>query len=430
MDLKRVQAYYFRKDIQNALLDSAKNREVAPRYLDSFGKRPDTIEYPNDIKALVEKGATSFHCSEELWSNPLNLKTEMKIEDLNELRIGWDLIIDIDSKFLDYSKVATKLIIDALRFHNIHNIGLKYSGNKGFHIAIPWGAFPKEVNGIETAKLFPELPRAIAQYLGAFIKDKLIEEINSMTRTTVADVVKKYIRGEEKVGDYAEKVIPDIVLVSPRHLFRMPYSLNEKSGLASIVIKPEQLKEFSPGWAKPERVYPKQFLPVPEKDEAKELVREAWDWKKHQTPQQSKFEGKSTELIVKDAGPELYPPCIQYILKGMKQDGRKRALFILLNFFKSISLSDEEIKQKIDEWNALNFKPLKQGYISTQISWFAKSKIRLPPNCDKTYYKDIACCYPDNFCSKIKNPVKYVSGKQRLLQQAQRPARGRKSRQT
>src|SRR5690606_27815409 len=32
----------------------------------------------------------------------------------------------------------------------------------------------------------------------------------------------------------------DLVLVSPRHLFRMPYSLHEKTALASIVISPEE----------------------------------------------------------------------------------------------------------------------------------------------------------------------------------------------
>jgi DNA primase catalytic subunit len=27
------------------------------------------------------------------------------------------------------------------------NIGIKFSGSKGFHILIPWKAFPEEING-------------------------------------------------------------------------------------------------------------------------------------------------------------------------------------------------------------------------------------------------------------------------------------------
>ena len=416
---KKAKFYYLRKDIQNVLLGISKSREVVPKYMEGFGKRPDTLEYENDIKNLAEKGATSFHCSEELWKNPLDLKTELSSEDMNELRLGWDLLIDIDSKYLDYSKIAAELIIDALKFHNVQNIGLKYSGNKGFHIVVPWKSFPEEINGIQTSKLFPEVPRAIAGYLNSFIKERLITEISIKTQSS------KYIKGEEKAGDFAEKVMPDIVLVSPRHLFRMPYSLNEKSGLSSVVIRADQLKNFHPGWAMPDRVYVKQFIPEADKNEAKELLIQALDWKKNLRPK-AFSDGQRKEFIVKDASPEFYPPCIQYILQGLKHDGRKRALFILLNFFKSISLSNDEISKKIDDWNKLNYKPLKQGYILAQLSWFSKNRTMLPPNCDKSYYKDIAVCCPDNFCSKISNPVKYVSGKLRLQQQMKPKAKRKK----
>jgi hypothetical protein len=338
----------------------------------------------------------------------------MTSEQLNELRQGWDLIIDIDSKYLEYSKIAAELIIEALKFHNVTNIGLKYSGNKGFHIGIPWNAFPKEINGTETAKLFPEVPRMITQYLRDFIKEQLIARINELTQST--SIRDKYITGEDKTGDFAEKVMPDLILVSPRHLFRMPYSLNEKSGLVSIVIRPDQIKEFHPAWAKPERVIPRPFLPAAKKDEAKSLVLQALDWKKRHS--EKKFiEERKGEFIVKDATPDSYPPCIKCILQGIKQDGRKRALFILMNFFKTLSMQNEEIRQKIDEWNKLNAKLLKQGYIFAQLSWFSKAKARMPPNCDKSYYKDIAVCNPDDFCRKITNPVKYVSGRLRLKNQ-------------
>jgi DNA primase catalytic subunit len=429
MDFKRARFYYMRKDIQNVLLGMSKNREVVPRYGEGFGKRPDSIEYANDISGLVEKGATSFHCSEELWRNPLDLKTDLTQEQANELRIGWDLILDIDSKFLEYSKIATELVIESLKFHNIHNVGLKFSGNKGWHIALGYEAFPKTLNELNVKDFFPDGPRLISSYLNDLIRKKLSERILELN--SVKEISERLQR---PVGDFYDKdefnpfmvVDIDTILISPRHLFRMPYSLNEKSGLSSIVIYPDQIKNFHPGWAKPDRVLPKRFIPEPEKNEAKELLLQALDWKKHAKQKFIERQGDKRELIVKDASPEFYPPCIKYILEGMKHDGRKRALFILLNFLKSVSLSDEDIAKKIDEWNKLNFKPLKQGYIISQLSWFSKNRTMLPPNCDKSYYKDIAVCHPDFFCPKIKNPVKYVSEKLRIQNQNNQPKGRRK----
>jgi hypothetical protein len=420
MDMGKARQYYLRKDIQAALLDFAKKREIAFNFNGRFGKRPDILEYENDFRVLVENGITSFHCSEELWKNPLELKTDMTPEQMCNLRSGWDLIIDIDSKFLDYSKVAAKLIISALKFHNIQNIGLKYSGNKGFHIAVPWNAFPKEIDNIQTEKLFPDLPRKITGYLKDFIKDKLVEEIGKLTQQS------SYIKGKEKVGDFAEDVMPDLVLVSPRHLFRAPYSLNEKSGFASIVLSPEQLDGFHPGMAKPEKVIPKPFLPEAKKDEAKELVIQALDWDRKRDQVQratnTTQQYKRTDFVIKDASPEVYPPCVKCISAGIKSDGRKRALFILLNFFRSINMPESEIREKVNQWNKANYQPLREGYVLSQISWTMKHKAMLPPNCENARYKEIAVCQPDFFCRKIKNPVNYIIVKNRAREN-QKPAK-------
>ena len=93
------QIYYGRKDIQKAMFEFCKHREtIASFNYEYFAKRPDCFDYPNDILLAAKKGATSFHCSEELWVNPLNIKTDMTKEQYNEIKIGWDFLIDIDSK--------------------------------------------------------------------------------------------------------------------------------------------------------------------------------------------------------------------------------------------------------------------------------------------------------------------------------------------
>ena len=137
--------HYKKPEIQKAIVDSCKNREVATRFGEGFGKRPDTLTYPNDVLELVKNGATSFHVSEELWKNPLNISTDMKKREVEQLRIGWDLIIDIDFEEWNSTKLIAHEIITALKKHNLSSISCKFSGNKGFHIGVPFEAFPKKV---------------------------------------------------------------------------------------------------------------------------------------------------------------------------------------------------------------------------------------------------------------------------------------------
>jgi len=98
------QVYYSRKDVQKEIYEFSRKREVVPRYFEGFGKRPDTLEFMGDVFSLVKRGATSFHCSEEIWEDPLEIKTGMSEKELNDLRTGWDFLIDIDCKYFEFAK--------------------------------------------------------------------------------------------------------------------------------------------------------------------------------------------------------------------------------------------------------------------------------------------------------------------------------------
>ena len=167
--------HYKRKDIQRLIVESAPNREVGTRFGNKgFGRRPDVLIYENDILEGVKKGVTSFHISEERWQNPLDLETGLNKKQLDELRIGWDLVLDIDCPHWYYSKLTTYLFIQALKEHNIKSISCKFSGNKGFHIGVPFEAFPEMVNDIPAKDWFPEGPKKIALYLLDYIAKNLI----------------------------------------------------------------------------------------------------------------------------------------------------------------------------------------------------------------------------------------------------------------
>jgi len=496
---KRIRAitklYYSNPRVQEAIAKFSIDREVVPRYYDGFGKRPDIIQYSSDVMGLVNKGATSFHCSEELWKDPLEINSDMGVEEFNDIRKGWDLVIDIDSPFLDCSKIATLLIIEALEQHGVKNYGIKFSGSKGFHVIVGRKAFPKKHDEKETKEMFPEWPRAISEFLMDYIRreynKKVGEELSEKDVEKRTNLTKEELRGrcclicnksarkgsivkfrcdtcsseierrdikitkrrlkclnnycagileiveekdhyycetckdpdnknlplssirhsdsfEETRGINAEKIAAlDLVLVAPRHLFRMPYSLHEKTALSSIVLEKNEIDKFSPRDADPLKVKIKEFLPEIKEGEAKILLSAAIDWKKTQSSAEDKLEKKKyknyEKIDVSGVSEDMFPAPIKKLMKGL-EEGRKRGLFILLTFLRSLNFPAEEINNKIREWNKKNKPPLKEGYVKSQIDWHLRQKRRiLPPNYENdSFYRDLKLFdkMPD-----VKNPL-------------------------
>lgn len=503
--------YYSQPEIKKALFEFAENRETIPRYYEGFGKRPDALQFQNDVIEHVKRGATSFHCSEELWSDPLEISTEMSRKEFNELRSGWDFLLDIDSPYLEYSKIYAQLLIEALEFHGVKNIGVKFSGSKGFHVIVPWKAFPKEIYEQKTKDMFPEWPRIMCEYLDSILKPKLTEKIfqeqslkelaqrtgkeesdliideclsckrqatikhqvtwicencrdigevvrigknrtpkcpNEHCRKDMVEVDRKEILFCEycnfnskdnpemftKARQKTESLIEaDLILVASRHLFRMPYSLHEKTALASITIDKHKINEFQITDAKPFKFTVKDYYPVPLENEAKDLLLQALDW--HEQKQrdenrmqekresvaeslpktQKKQTGEFKRVEIPDPPEEIFPPQIKLLLQGVKQDGRKRALMILISFFKSLGVPDIEIEKRMLEWNEKNYNPIKKGYILSQLSWYKRHPNRLPPNFSNPIYKDLNVDKPDRLALETKNPVSYAVKKYFML---------------
>ncbi|MEA3430965.1 MAG: hypothetical protein U9R08_06860 [Nanoarchaeota archaeon] len=412
--------HYKRIEIQQAMVEAAKSREVAVSYnMKGYGKRPDVLNHANDVMELVKGGATSFHVSEEIWSNPLQIDSKMSRKELENLRKGWDLLLDIDCKSLEYSKITADLLIKALKYHDIKCISCKFSGNHGFHIGIPFEAFPDKVHNKETRTLFPEAPRFIAAYLQSMIKEKLVEnllkfeDINTIaakTEKTYTEIIK------DNKFDPFEVIDIDTILIASRHLYRMPYSFNEKSGWVSIPIDPDKVLEFDVETAKAENVKISEFkfLDVNKvrPNEARQLILQAYDFNlkkidEYKEEKQSRYED------LQEAIPEqFFPPCIKKVLEGL-DDGKKRAVFILINFLSSVGWGYDEIEKRLKEWNSRNKDPLKEVYLLGQARYAKQHKKKiLPPNCNNNmYYKDLAICLPDNLCGKVKNPVNYARRK-------------------
>ena len=481
ISLNTALKHYKRKDMQDEMLLAAQDKEVVARFGDrGFGKRPDTLKYPSDILEQVKNGATSFHVSEERWRNPLQLTTPMNKKDADNLRTGWDLVIDIDFEAWEITKLIANEIIKALKEHGVSSISCKFSGNKGFHIGVPFEAFPEKVHDQETRTLFPEATKRVVSYLADYIDSKekgfalskkIIKsnEFNDFLKKTgksadeftkdiclecgaglksedkkqveficpkcgksvKADESVKYMLCDkdniymERIQNSEKKKCPkcsgvkfgkkvnlfiDTLLVSSRHLYRMAYSLHEKSGLVSMPIDHKKIMEFEKEQAKPDgfRVSRLKFINKRniKKGEAGKLIMQAFDYK----PQieEEKFEKKEYKPLGFALQEEFFPPCIKKGLKGLK-DGRKRFSFILINFLTNVGWDYDKIEKLFVEWNKRNDEPLREVSLLGQLKYHKRNKKKiLPPNCDNAaYYKDIGICEPDNLCKRIKNPVNY-----------------------
>ncbi|MEM5872187.1 MAG: hypothetical protein QW051_04930, partial [Candidatus Aenigmatarchaeota archaeon] len=268
MDLKKVYEYYSREDVQNFIFEFSRNREVVGVFRNgSYSQRPNAIIYPNDILAMVKTGVVEFHGSLERWSNPMNLRED----NYEKLRVGWDLIFDIDCENFEHGKIAANAFVWALKEHDIKNVYLKFTGGTGFHIGIPWEAIPKKIDYKPTVSLYPELPRKIIMYLKQYVYEKLEKDLlKKFSPEDIAQQTNKplgEILTEDGLNVY-QVVDIDPILISPRHLFRLPYSLNGKTFLVSLPIKLEKLSEFEKGLAKPEKIkVEEKFLRQAEENE-------------------------------------------------------------------------------------------------------------------------------------------------------------------
>lgn len=515
-------SHYKRAEVKRAIAFQAIDKEVSVMFAGGkFGKRPDVISYENDVLELAKKKVSSFHCSEELWYNPLSIQTGMNRKDLDELRKGWDLILDIDCPNWDLSRLITHLFIKALKDHGVRSITVKFSGNKGFHVAVPFEAFPSQVffdGEIKNTKdLFPEAPKKIALYLLSYITEHYatvnndaeivsldghefsfsdLKKVSAKEQSVIAyrcvdckkifdkippstarvyqcdrcgyvshpkgfpDIIKceqcsfpvsvkkqvKHYCPHCKSGSYPEKLFNllavvevDTVLLASRHLYRMPYSLHEKSGLVSVPISLDDVLTFDKSRAHPDTVvFSKQFLvrETASPDETTDLLRESLskdliDLKHIHADINLKEFSKQKEIPLPDTAipEEFFPPCMNCVLGGL-EDGKKRALFVLINFLRVSGWNYDEIEKRVYDWNEKNPEPLRETYLKGQLMQIKKDKQPLPPpNCsNQDYYSSLLICQPDSFCSRVKNPAMYAKKQQELsLQKKSKKSSSKKS---
>ncbi|MBI3413595.1 MAG: hypothetical protein HY051_05985 [Candidatus Aenigmarchaeota archaeon] len=484
MNYRQILDYYSREDVQNALLEASKDREVAGIFKNgSFGHRPNVLIYPTDIVNMAKSGTVSFHGSVERWDNPMSLRPGMSREDMDDLRKGFELIIDIDIKDFEFAKIYTKIFFDELTKYGIKNIGVKYTGGKSFHMGIPFESFPEKIDYKPTRTQYPLIPQVIVLYLSKKLKPKLEDallrtepDITEMARklqiapekligSEGLDISKifnlnkppgagkiisndpnspKYegslnesnkgkMEGNKATEEFVGKSIAEYGLFTSRHMFRLPYSLHESSFLVSLPIKISDIDKFEKSEAKPENVkVAERFLNSENTDneEMETLITEAMDWNSSKAKEEEvkkRFIALNSDKIPQ----EFFPPSIQKITYGLP-DGRKRSILILFNFLRNMNWSDDEIENFITEWNQKNTPPLPANYVRGQIRWLRASKKMLPPNFDKeNFYRSMGINFDTETKANARNPVTYAIRSFRAASRktAKKPVKGRRTKE-
>ncbi len=401
---EQVKEYYRRDDVTAKMVRIAADREVAPTYPYGYGTRPDAVNLPGDFRRFVDEGAIAFHGSVERWKNPM-LIDEM---DADDLRTGWDLIMDIDCDAdLQFAKVTAARLLQELEELGVASASVKFSGNRGFHVGVRQECFPGRVQGTPLAAWYPELPQAIVSFLRDRLAAELSEafvDIDGSVRSTVYD------------GD-GEPTPYDLVDIEnnwgDRHLFRLPYSVNEKSWLVSLPLEPSEdaIMEFEKEDAAIDDIsVDAAFLDDYADGEAEQLVVEALDWRAKQPQREEREEFDGDFDVPDEAVPEdRFPPTIHNILAGL-EDGRKRAVFILVTFLQHVGYDFDAIEGMLHEWNDRNAEPLDESYIRTQLNWHERQDDPLmPPNWDANgFYRDMKVYEEDPLTENTSNPVSYT----------------------
>jgi len=430
--MQKAWNWYSRDSVQRALIEVAKNREVVCVFKDgNFGKRPDVIQYPQDILQDVTEGTVAFHGSVERWSQPMKLDVGLTKQDLDNLRVGWDIFLDLDVDDFEIAKITVKQIMEALKDHGVSSYSIKFSGGKSFHMSIPFESLPEKINMQPTRTLYPEILQKIVEYTKWYIKDGLKEEILALDKPqNISKRINKPLKDISSEEGIEPFKIVSMDIFGSRHLFRLPYSLHEKSLFVSLPIRPQDVEKFEKEQAQPEKVKIEEKFLVPKipLHDAEALVVEALDWaSKFKVEEKEELPRPRMMAKIRYIPEEFFPPCVAKILNGVT-DGRKRSTFILINFLRNMGWDVEKLEKRMVEWNDKNYPPMRANYLRTQLRWHLRqSRNLLPPNCDnELFYIAMNMCKPDNICKGgtdkiiIKNPVSYPFKKLRLRKKIRR----------
>ncbi len=266
-----------------------------------------------------------------------------------------DLDIDDIEKNFDKIKQDLALVLRRLKtlFHlSDKDIELYFSGSKGFHILVHHTIF-----GFEPCR----------------------------------NINKQYKKVAVELKTYTVNKSVDTKIYDNKRLFRIPNTINHKTGLYKVAISYEQIKNMSSyEELKQYASAPKTSKPQMYKYNAK--AREAFDLliERIDAEEKAKINTKLAKEFIQKR--ELLP-CVQYILKnGCAKGQRNNTTVALANSLFQIGKDFDEVLEIITYWNLeKNEDPLDQAEIRTTVmSAYNNAKQNRFYGC--TVFKDLDVC--------------------------------------
>ena len=266
-----------------------------------------------------------------------------------------DLDIDDIEKNFDKIKQDLALVLRRLKtaFHlSDKDIEIYFSGSKGFHILVHHSIF-----GFEPSR----------------------------------DINKQYKKVAVELKTYTVNKSVDTKIYDNKRLFRVPNTINQKTGLYKVAITYEQVKnmssfkELSDYASKPKTSRPRIYKFNAKAREAFDLLIEKID-----AEEKAKINTKLAKEFIQKR--ELLP-CVQYILKnGCAKGQRNNTTVALANSLFQIGKDFDEVLEIIICWNAeKNEDPLDQAEIRTTVmSAYNNAKQNRFYGC--TVFKDLDVC--------------------------------------
>lgn len=289
-----------------------------------FIEQGDYDTYRKFIEEQSERGA--YHSA--YWYDKDILYGDPYLDfDASDFKIEYPLLIREVRFVMNY--LSTSLGISKEQFR------LYFSGHKGFHLIIP------------------------SEYCKPKYSSKLNEEFKSFMEGI------SYLINGKRVGEnYLDNRIYD-----NRRLFRIPYTINEKSGFRKIPIIYEQLEfgadfilELSKQNIKPLKYPPIEYDKIKRSSEGYRIILELG--KDYSALKKGKRREHST--FVKHGEKSIFPCTKELMENGIESGARNNAAFTLASSLLQLGETEQEMFSHMEEWNDMCSPPL--SYRELQIT--------------------------------------------------------------
>lgn len=308
--------------------------------------RNEYITYNQFFEFLKTINCLDTYCSAYLYDNA-------KVEEANlfgNLYLDFDCLEDFEKAredvkhTLSFFKIVYKIQPDEIKIY--------FSGNKGFHLIIQ-----NEILNIQPRKDLNCIFKMLAEQIRTF----------SIYKTV------------------------DLKIYDSKRLFRVPNTINSKTGLYKIMITADELFNLSEHEIKTLAKQPRNitlnkkpiYNPVAA-NQYIELIKNYEKLEKENRKHEKGFRYRKTLNIT--------PECITNILEnGAEEGSRNITIACLTSFYKESGKTFNEIIDLITEWNSKNTKPTSEREMKSTIKsifygnkTYGCSTLQTITNCNKS----------------------------------------------